>query len=281
MIEVRDIRASRGGAPVLERASFSVPDGAFASVLGPSGAGKSTLLSVMAGLLPQDAGEVLVDGESIDRLPPERRSVSMVFQDSRLFPNMDVLANVAFPLRMRGVAKAERERRAAALLAEVRLDGLEGRSPRELSGGQRQRVALARALAGSPAAVLLDEPFSGLDESLRDDMRRLVLELQAQRGVPMVMVTHDAVEALVMSDLVVYIDHGAQLACGTPAQVLLAPDAPAAAGFSATTAVEGEVAGSVFRAGRLCLPATVPDGPAVLLRLHDGSVTVRGTGEAS
>ena len=275
-IDVEDVKLGLGGVPVLRGASLCVPDGAFVSVLGASGAGKSTLLRVICGLTPQDAGTVCFDGESVDGVAPQRRRVAMVYQDARLFPNMSVRDNVAFPLRMQGVRRAERCARAEALLAEVRLAGMGGRRVGELSGGQRQRVALARALAGEPRAVLLDEPFSGLDESLRDEMRALVLELHETRGTTMVMVTHSAVEALVMSDRVAYLEGGRVVQEGTPREILLSPASEGVAGsLGGTLALEGEVRAGSFVRGRLAVPAPgVAEGPATLLRTSDGAVRV-------
>lgn len=276
MIELKDISVKRNGASVLDSLSLVVPSASFVSVLGESGAGKSTLLSVISGLLPQDSGQVLFDGEVIDDVPTHKRKVAVVFQDSRLFPNMTVAENVAFPLRMQGVAKEERLQAASETLASVQLEGMEGRSPSELSGGQRQRVALARALAGNPSAILLDEPFSGLDESLRDEMRHLVLALHEETGTTMLMVTHDAREALMMSDEMAYLAQGRVVQFGTPADILQHPAAEeVAASFGSTLAIEGAVENGQFTCRKLAVPAPgCANGPAVLLRTHDGSVDV-------
>ena len=181
--------------PVLRDVSFTVPDGAFCSLLGESGAGKSTLLKVIAGILLQDSGSIAFDGAAVDGLPPHRRRLGFVFQDVRLFPHMTVEENVAYPLRMAGVGRRERRARAQELIERVQLAGFGPRPVQTLSGGQAQRVALARAIAAAPAALLLDEPFSGLDESLRDDMRSLLLRLHREEGVTALMVTHDATSA--------------------------------------------------------------------------------------
>lgn len=201
-LDVRHIDLSMGegkrARTVLGDVSFSVPDGAFCSLLGESGAGKSTILKVIAGILLQDGGSVLFDGAPVDGLPAHRRGIGFVFQDVRLFPHMTVEENVAYPLRMAGVGKRERLARAGELLERVQLPGFGPRRVQTLSGGQAQRVALARALAAAPAALLLDEPFSGLDESLRDDMRSLLLRLHREDGLTVLMVTHDANEAIMM-----------------------------------------------------------------------------------
>ena len=282
-IDLRGIGLRRASQDILRDVSISVDDGAFACVLGPSGAGKSTLLRVLAGLEVQDEGSVLLDGRPADALPPERRGIAMVFQDARLFPHMNARDNVAFPLKMRGERKAARRAQAESLLEDVQLAGLGDRRVDELSGGQRQRVALARALAASPGAVLLDEPFSGLDESLRDDMRSLVMGLHERLGTTMVMVTHDPMEALTMSDRVAYLDGGVLLQEGAPDEILLSPaggpGGTVAASFGRVAALEGVVEAGVFMRGKLHVPAQgTGDGPAVLVRSADGGVRVLGTG---
>lgn len=289
-LALENIDLRLGGKDILRDVSFSVQDGQFVSVLGESGAGKSTTLKVIAGLLPQDAGRVLFDGECVDDVPTHKRNTAIVFQDIRLFPNMDVRQNVAFPCKMRKMPRAERLRTADEMLAAVQLEGYGDRRTYELSGGQQQRVALARALAARPRALLLDEPFSGLDEKLREDMRRLVMELHARFGMTSLMVTHDPDEALVMSDRIIYMSDGRVVQDGAPAELLLAPaDACVRNAFNDASSIEGEVRDGTFTAGKLRIPvvdpavedgiavsavpasATVSDGPAVLVRVPDRS----------
>ena len=267
------ISLTLSGKTILDDITFEVADGEFVSILGESGAGKSTTLKVVAGLIPQDEGSVLFDGQPVDDLPTHKRSCAIVFQDIRLFPNMNVQDNVAFPLKMQGVAKAERLRVAQEMLEAVKLPGMGTRRVHELSGGQQQRVALARALAGHPRAILLDEPFSGLDEQLREEMRSLVLSLHERFGMTSLMVTHDPDEALTMSDRIVYVSEGKLIQEGTPADLLLHPrNQLVASCFGDTSAIEGAVAEEVFRVGKLEVPAPeVADGPAVLVRVQ-GSV---------
>ena len=267
------ISLTLAGKTILDNISFEVADGEFVSVLGESGAGKSTTLKIVAGLLPQDAGTVSFDGEIVDDVPTHKRSCAIVFQDIRLFPNMSVRDNVAFPLKMQGVAKQERLARADELLEAVRLEGMGKRHTYELSGGQQQRVALARALAGRPRAILLDEPFSGLDEQLREEMRELVLSLHERFGMTSLMVTHDPDEALTMSDRIVYLSNGVLQQDGAPADLLLHPaNDTVAACFGDTAAIEGVVADGTFRVGKLVVPAPdVRNGPAVLVRVKGGT----------
>ncbi len=275
-LDVEHVSLTLSGKRILDDVSFSVADGEFVSLLGESGAGKSTTLKIIAGLLPQDAGTVSFDGSAVDDLPTYRRNTAIVFQDIRLFPNMNVRDNVGFSLKMQNVAKAERRRIADEMLEAVHLGGLGDRRTHELSGGQQQRVALARALAGKPRALLLDEPFSGLDEQLRDDMRSLVLALHERFRMTSLMVTHDPDEALTMSDRIVYLNEGRLIQQGSPAELLLEPsDEAVCACFGETSAIKGTVRRGAFGVGKLVVPAAdVPDGPAVLVRVKDGSLFV-------
>lgn len=277
------ITLTLGGKRILDDISFEVHDGEFVSVLGESGAGKSTTLKVIAGIIYQDEGRVLFDGQAIDDEPAHKRGCAIVFQDIRLFPNMNVRDNVAFSLKMQHVGKQERYRIADEMLEAVQLAGMGDRRTHELSGGQQQRVALARALAGKPRAMLLDEPFSGLDEQLRDDMRRLVLDLHERFGMTTLMVTHDPDEALVMSDRIVYFSEGRLLQEGAPVDILLHPAHEAvSACFGDTSAIRGAVRNGVFETGKLRVDApAVPDGDAVLVRVKDGGVFVHALADAT
>lgn len=280
-IDFDHIRLAVKGAPLLSDVTLSVPDRAFVSILGESGAGKTTLLRVANGLAVHDAGRVLFDGKAVDDLPANKRGISMVFQDARLFPNMTVLDNVAFPLKVRGVGREQRRAQAQHMLENVQLTGLGARRTHEISGGQRQRVALARALVASPRAVLMDEPFSALDESLREDMRELVLSLHATLDLTVLMVTHDPVEAVTMSDQVVCMAGGAITQVGTGADILLRPAAESVRNiFKDTVAIEGHVESGEFYARKLRVPATIADGPALLVRTRAGVTAVKPLDEA-
>lgn len=272
-LSLENISLTLGEKPILTEVTFEVADGEFVSVLGESGAGKSTALKIVAGLLPQDFGTVRFDSESVDDMPPHKRSTAIVFQDIRLFPNMSVAENVAFSLKMQGMKKAERMSVAAEMLEAVHLGGMGERRTHELSGGQQQRVALARALAGKPRMLLLDEPFSGLDENLREEMRALVLSLHERFAMTSLMVTHDADEALSMSDRIIYLHEGRLVQAGTPGDLLLRPaNAVVAACFGDTSAMKGNVSDGVFRRGKLEVPAPdAVDGEAVLVRVKDGA----------
>lgn len=275
-LEFDHISLALGGKTILDDVTFDVRDREFVSVLGESGAGKSTTLKVIAGLIFQDGGRVLFDSDEVDELPAHKRGCAIVFQDIRLFPNMSARDNVAFPLKMQHVVKAERLKTADELLAAVQLEGMGDRRTTELSGGQQQRVALARALAAKPRAMLLDEPFSGLDEQLRDDMRQLVSRLHDKFAMTTIMVTHDADEALTMSDRIVYMSEGRVQQVGSPADLLLHPaNELVSSCFGDTSAIKGRVADGMFHAGKLSVEAPdSSDGDAVLVRVKDGGVFV-------
>lgn len=257
---------------VLDKVSFRANSGEFISLLGVSGAGKSTLLRVIAGILIQDEGSVCFDGACMDDVPAHRRGLGFVFQDMRLFPHLNVEENVAFPCKMAGMSKRERVALAREMLGQVQLEGFGSRSVQSLSGGQQQRVALARALAGKPSILLLDEPFSGLDEHLRDDMRSLVLRLHRDFGMTTVMVTHDALEAIEMSDGIVYLDAGEVVQTGSPKELFEKPASKAiAACFGDCSVIEGVVEGGEFVAGPLRMPSfgCVPGNACAVVR-HAG-----------
>ena len=203
---------------------LGVRQGEFVTLLGPSGCGKTTTLNVIGGFLKPDQGRVILDGQEITNLPPEHRPVSTVFQSYALFPHMNVLENVSYGLRHLG-KMGRKAARAEALhyLEIVGLAGYENTSVGKLSGGQQQRVALARSMATKPKLLLLDEPLSNLDASLRVKMRMELKDLQKKLGITMILVTHDQEEALSMSDKVVVMDKGRILQVGSPYEIYLHP----------------------------------------------------------
>ena len=211
---------------VLQNIDLSLEEGEFLSLLGNSGSGKTTIIKTISGLLPLTEGRLLLDGKDAAMIPPEKRDISVLFQDLRLFPHLTVEDNVAFGLHMQGMPKAERRRTAAELLAAVGLSGMEKRMIHTLSGGQQQRVALARAVAVKPRLLLLDEPFSSLDLDLRHAMQDLVRELHRKMSLTTLLVTHDIGEALLLSDRVAILSQGSIVCCGTPKEVLANPTVP-------------------------------------------------------
>ena len=208
MLEVNGLFVDIKGQPILKGVDFSVKGGELMGLLGPSGCGKSTLLKAVAGILPPKSGSILIGGENMANVPPHKRGAVIVFQDMRLFPNMTALENVAFPIKMQGVPKRQRLEQAEQLMKSVQLCGLERRRINELSGGQQQRVALARALAAQPRLLLLDEPFTALDNELKEEIRALVLELHKKFRTTTVLVTHDRQEALAMADRIAVMRDG-------------------------------------------------------------------------
>ena len=264
---------------VLRDLSLEVAEGEFLSLLGPSGCGKSTLMKTVAGILPARRGRVFLDGQEITNLPVHKRGTVVVFQDMRLFPHKTVAENVAFPLKMQGVSKQERLKTAEMLLEKVQMAGFGNRKPGELSGGQQQRIALARALAAQPKLLLLDEPFSALDENLREDMRRLVLQLQKEFRMTVILVTHDREEALSMSDRVALLFDGKLHQVGTPREVYACPaDKQVADYFGNCVYIPGRVTGGCFAGGGISCAVAEPDGDYVLM-LRPDCLDTENTGD--
>jgi putative spermidine/putrescine transport system ATP-binding protein len=220
-----------GHVTAVEDVNLEIEPGTYCCLLGPSGCGKTSTLRMIAGHEQVSEGRVLVREHDVTGLAPSRRNTAMMFQEYALFPHMSLVDNVAFGLKMRGVGKSERRRRAGEMLDRVGLSGQEAKKPAHLSGGQRQRVALARALITEPAVLLLDEPLSALDRFLRVRMRGELRRLQKQLGVTFVHVTHSQEEALALSDLVVVMNHGRIQQTGSPRQVYNAARTPFVAGF--------------------------------------------------
>ncbi|WP_069882938.1 ABC transporter ATP-binding protein [Bosea sp. BIWAKO-01] len=197
-----------GTVTVVDALDFHVARGEFVSLLGPSGSGKTTLLMMLAGFEAPSGGRIHVDGRRVEHLPPHKREMGVVFQNYALFPHMTIAENVGFPLKMRGVARAEREARVKRALDLVRLGHLADRRPSQLSGGQQQRIALSRALVYEPKVVLMDEPLSALDKQLREHMQLEIRGLHRELGLTVIFVTHDQGEALTMSDRVAVLNRG-------------------------------------------------------------------------
>ena len=208
-----------GGAIAVENINLDVKGGEIIALLGPSGCGKTTLLRIVAGFIAQTQGRIIIGDDIVDRLPPNRRAVGIVFQNYALFPHLTIAENVAYGLAARGVDKATQKREARRLLELVQLSAMGERLPRQLSGGQQQRVALARALAIKPSILLLDEPFAALDKNLRLDMQIEVKRLQRVSGITTLIVTHDQEEALSMADRVAVLSHGHLEQFGSPSDV--------------------------------------------------------------
>jgi putative spermidine/putrescine transport system ATP-binding protein len=223
LLSLTAIAKSYGSVIALAGIDLRVPDGEIVTILGPSGSGKTTLLKIVAGFELPDAGRVELAGDDITCVTPASRGIGMVFQNYALFPHMRVAENIAFPLEMRRLARAETQERVSSALALVGLAGYEARYPRQLSGGQQQRVALARAIVFEPRLLLLDEPFGALDRKLREQMQLEVKRLQRQLGITALFVTHDQEEALVLSDRIAVMNGGLIEQIGAPAEVYSRP----------------------------------------------------------
>ena len=231
IISLRGLSKSFGAVRAVDGVDLDIYQGEFLTLLGPSGSGKTTVLRMIAGFEIPDAGTIHLNGSEITHLPAYERDVNTVFQDYALFPHMDVVSNIEYGLRVKGVGKVERHAQAMAALQQVRLDGYEKRKPSQLSGGQRQRVALARALVNRPAVLLLDEPLGALDLKLREQMQIELKELQRQVGITFIFVTHDQEEALTMSDRVAVFERGKIQQIDTPATIYENPANSFVAGF--------------------------------------------------
>jgi len=234
-IEIRGLAKRFGAVRAVDDVSLSVQPGEFLALLGPSGSGKTSILMSIAGFELPDAGSIAIDGRDVTYLPASQRNLGMVFQKYTLFPHLSVLDNVAFGLKMRGVARAERHRLAEQALATVRLEGYGKRMPAQLSGGQQQRVALARAIVYKPKVLLMDEPLSALDKNLREEMQLEIKRLQSQLGITVVFVTHDQGEALTMADRVAILNQGRIQQLDAPKALYERPRTRFVAGFIGET----------------------------------------------
>jgi putative spermidine/putrescine transport system ATP-binding protein len=280
LVRFRGVQKTYDGVHVVvQRLDLDIRRGEFLTLLGPSGSGKTTTLMMLAGFESPTAGDIVLEGRPITRTPPHKRHFGMVFQNYALFPHLSVGRNVAYPLTVRKVAKAEQEQRVARALGMVRLDGMADRLPSQLSGGQQQRVALARALVFEPQLVLMDEPLGALDKQLREHMQIELKELHRQLGVTFVYVTHDQGEALTMSDRIAVMNAGRVEQLGTPREVYETPSTRFVADFIGTSNIitvkadridGGDAVMAVDDKQRVVVP--LRDGPAAAGEL---TVTVR------
>ncbi len=242
-----DVQKSYDGVELVVKGfNLDVRRGEFVTLLGPSGSGKTTCLMMMAGFETPTHGQILLQGEPINDLPPHKRGIGMVFQNYALFPHMSVAENLAFPLQVRHLPKEEIKRQVARALAMVRLDDFGDRRPAQLSGGQQQRVALARALVFEPELVLMDEPLGALDKNLREEMQYEIKRIHAELGVTMIYVTHDQTEALTMSDRIAVFNDGVVQQLASPETLYEAPENAFVANFiGENNRLHGEVIESI------------------------------------
>jgi spermidine/putrescine ABC transporter ATP-binding subunit len=222
-VAIRNLAKSYGESPAIHDISIEIEAGEFVTLLGPSGSGKTTTMMAIAGFIDNYSGEIRIGGHAIDHLPAHRRDIGVVFQHLALFPHMDAADNIAFPLRMRGVAEAEVRRRVQAAVELVEMTGFEHRLPAQLSGGQQQRIALARAVVFNPPILLLDEPLGALDRKLRESMQAELRALHMRLGLTVIHVTHDQSEAMAVSDRIAVINKGRIEQYGTPHELYARP----------------------------------------------------------
>ncbi len=268
-ITIRQLTKSYGAVRALDNVDLDIRAGEFLTLLGPSGSGKTTLLMMLAGFIRPDHGSIQFGDREVVRLAPHKRDVGMVFQNYALFPHMDVKSNIAFPLKLRGIARDQISTRVASALETVQLAGFGDRRIDQLSGGQRQRVALARAMVFEPRIVLMDEPLAALDKQLRELMQIELRQLHDRLETTTIYVTHDQREALTMSDRIAVINHGKVMQLDTPRAIYERPANRLVAEFIGESAfLEVDVASGQCRCegARLRVPSTpINDGHCLLM----------------
>ena len=223
-IELKKLNMAYGSTVALKDFDLHIEDGEFVAILGPSGGGKSTILRIIAGLIIQDSGDVVINGEIMNDIHPSERNVAMVFQNQALYPHMTVYNNLALNLRMKGVSKDEIDRRVNEVAKIVGINTILTRKPREISGGQAQRVGLARAMIRDPVIYLMDEPLTGLDAKFRDEMREELIQFHRITKKSILYVTHDQIEAMSMADRIVVLNNGVKIQEGAPRELYDNPE---------------------------------------------------------
>ena len=273
-LSIRGLNVSLSKNHILKDINLDIESGEFISILGNSGCGKTTLIKSIAGLVDISSGSISIDEEDITGLSPEKRKTVIVFQDLRLFPHMNVEQNIAFSMKLQKMNKENIEERVRTLLDQVRLSGFEKRKISQLSGGQMQRVALARALGANPKLLLLDEPFSGLDESLRKDMGKLVKRLHRENKITTIMITHDKEEAMKFSDKVALMKEGTILQYATPLDIFAKPGSREVAEFMGElNYFDGEVKDGKFTSEIISFNTDKAEGKYSLM-LRPGGLSV-------
>ncbi len=268
-IQLINLNKAFGAARVVNDLSLEIRDGEFVVLLGPSGCGKTTTLRMIAGLEPATSGDILINGERVNQVPPQRRDVAMVFQSYALYPHMTVADNIGYPLRIRKMDRDQMRAQVGETAAMLEIESLLARRPRELSGGERQRVALARAIVRSPRAFLMDEPLSNLDAKLRLQMRAELKRLQRKLATTTVYVTHDQAEAMTLGNRVAVMHRGRLQQFDTPLEIYHHPANRFVAEFVGAPGMNffaGEVSDGLFKsqALKLKLPARQPAAAADL-----------------
>ena len=280
MAEIRLTNLSKrwGSFVGLKEMNLSIPDGEFLVLLGPSGCGKTTTMRMIAGLEDASEGDIVIGGSRVNDREPKDRDVAMVFQSYGLYPTMTVYENIRFPLRVRGIPRAEHDERVIRAAATVELTEFLDRKPAALSGGQRQRVALARAIVRKPKVFLMDEPLSNLDAKLRVSTRAQIKNLHHELKTTTIYVTHDQIEAMTLADRVVVMSRGEVQQVGTPLEIYDRPANAFVAGFIGSPAMnlmQGKIVKGVFEGDNVRIPGlSAPDGPVTLGFRAEDSVLV-------
>jgi putative spermidine/putrescine transport system ATP-binding protein len=267
MVQITGLRKDYGGLVALHETSLDVPAGEFLTLLGPSGSGKTTLLNLIAGMNAPSSGEIVINGRNVTALPAEKRGIGMVFQNYALMPHMTVFENIAFPLQIRKLPKAEIKRRVTEVLEIVQLPHVAHRTPKELSGGQQQRISIARCIVYKPDLILMDEPLGALDKKLREQMQLEIRRIHTELGITMLYVTHDQEEALNMSDRIMLMNAGRVEQLGTPRELYFEPKTQFAADFIGASSL---IDATVIEPGEPAL-LRLPGGQPCRAFLHDNA----------
>jgi ABC-type Fe3+/spermidine/putrescine transport system ATPase subunit len=258
---LKNLSIRYGSTPVVRDFNLEVHDGEMVALLGPSGTGKTTVLKAVAGLIHPHKGEIIIDGQPVTDLPPEKRNAVMVFQKSLLFPFLNVTQNIAFGMRMQGHQGRDTRQKIQEIMQLTELTGLEQRKVHELSGGQQQRVSLARALVLKPAILLLDEPLSNLDANLRQQMRELIQDIQTETRITTLIVTHDQAEALMISHRVGLLIDGRLRQVGEPRDLFYRPaDPDVARFFGGCNFIRGRIKDGYFHSEFATVPTAQTNG---------------------
>ncbi len=282
-VALRSLSKRYGSFTAVDDITLDVPEGQLVALLGPSGCGKTTTLRMIGGFVEADAGNILIGGRDVTRLPPAKRNIGFGFQSYALFPHMSIAQNVAFGLEMRRLPRAEIASRVARALDRVRLSAMADRLPKQLSGGQQQRVSLARALVIEPSVLLLDEPLSNLDAQLRGEMKLEIRQIQKAMGITTIFVTHDQDEALSIADRIVVMRAGRIEQDGSPEAVFGAPRSRFVAEFMGVTnllpgTVEGPGTFRLADGNAIRVPAAVAGRGATVLAIRPERVWITPSG---
>lgn len=283
-ITLDNVTKSWGDTQVLQPMNLTIADGEFVAILGPSGCGKSTTLFLLAGLYAPTGGQIAFDGHNVNRIDARDRNVGIVFQSYALYPNLTVRENIAFPLRFKNMPRDEVNRRVADAASLVQIRTLLDRRPAQLSGGQQQRVALARALVKEPNILLLDEPLSNLDATLRIAMRAELKSIQKRLGITTLIVTHDQIEAITMADRIICMNNGVIAQIGTPDDLYRRPNNLFVAGFIGTppmNRLQGAASGRELRVGEITIGLNLSCTGEVTLGFRPEDVVLVAATDAS